>query len=99
MGQIVAGLHLAGPEVAGSIPLTVDFLSRQLKPRPTYIFPMHCSGLAAKVALEEAFGEGCVPTGVGNQVVVEWSPENEKLMHQVQATYSQHLDGPVNFYE
>ena len=85
MGQIVGGLHLAGSELVERIPPTVNFLSRQLRPSPTYILPMHCSGFAAKLALEEAFGEGRVPTGVGNRVVVQGSPESEKFMHA--ATY------------
>jgi 7,8-dihydropterin-6-yl-methyl-4-(beta-D-ribofuranosyl)aminobenzene 5'-phosphate synthase len=32
---------------------------------------MHCSGFAAKVALEKVFGEGCVPAGTGTKIVVE----------------------------
>lgn len=31
---------------------------------------MHCSGFQAKVALEKALGEGCVPAGVGHKVVI-----------------------------
>jgi len=75
--QIIGGLHLAPPEVTDRIPLTVDFLSRQLKPAPTYILPMHCSGFQAKVALEEAFGEGCVPAGVGTKVEVSGSRDDD----------------------
>lgn len=69
--MIVGGLHLAGPELNARIPLTVDFLSRQMRPSPTYILPMHCSGFNAKIALQEAFGEGCVPAGVGLKVEVK----------------------------
>lgn len=69
--QIIGGLHLAGPELVPRIAPTVDFLTRQLKPAPTYILPMHCSGFPVKTALEKAFGEGCVPAGVGMKVRVE----------------------------
>ena len=48
----------------------MDFLAKKLRPAPTYILPMHCSGFDAKVALERAFGEGCVPTGTGVKVDV-----------------------------
>lgn len=67
--QIIGGLHLAGREMASRIPPTVDFL-RNMTPRPTYILPMHCSGFDSKIALQEAFGEGCVPAGVGLKVEV-----------------------------
>ena len=50
--------------------MTVDFLSKQLRPAPTYVLPMHCSGFQAKIALEAAFGEGCVPAGVGLKVEI-----------------------------
>ena len=50
--------------------MTVEFLSKQLRPAPTYVLPMHCSGLHAKIALEAAFGEGCVPAGVGLKVEI-----------------------------
>ena len=46
----------------------MQFLSEQLRPCPTYILPMHCSGFQSKIALEAAFGEGCVPAGVGHKV-------------------------------
>ncbi len=38
---------------------------------------MHCSGFNAKVALESAFGEGCVPAGVGLRVDVVGNQEHE----------------------
>ncbi|PIL34019.1 hypothetical protein GSI_03727 [Ganoderma sinense ZZ0214-1] len=79
--MIVGGLHLAGSDLIERIPPTVDFLANKLRPSPTYVLPMHCSGFAAKVALEEAFGEGCVPAGVGHKVIVEGSPEAENMMH------------------
>lgn len=50
--------------------MTVEFLSKQLRPAPTYVLPMHCSGFQAKIALETAFGEGCVPAGVGLKVEI-----------------------------
>jgi len=50
--------------------MTVDFLSNQLRPSPFYVLPMHCSGFQAKIALEKAFGDGCVPAGVGLKVEV-----------------------------
>jgi len=68
--QIIGGLHLAGQELSYRIPPTVNFLSSQLSPSLTYILPMHCSGFNSKVALQEAFGEGCVPAGVGLKVQI-----------------------------
>jgi 7,8-dihydropterin-6-yl-methyl-4-(beta-D-ribofuranosyl)aminobenzene 5'-phosphate synthase len=32
---------------------------------------MHCSGFNSKVALQEAFGEGCVPAGVGLKIEIK----------------------------
>ncbi|KAG6918714.1 hypothetical protein DXG01_012199 [Tephrocybe rancida] len=66
--MIIGGLHLAGPEFSPRVPPTVEFLSSQLRPAPTYVLPMHCSGFQSKLALEAAFGEGCVPAGVGLKV-------------------------------
>lgn len=73
-------MHLAGSDLIERIPPTVDFLANKLRPSPTYVLPMHCSGFAAKVALEEAFGEGCVPAGVGHKVIVEGGPEAENRL-------------------
>jgi 7,8-dihydropterin-6-yl-methyl-4-(beta-D-ribofuranosyl)aminobenzene 5'-phosphate synthase len=82
--MIIGGLHLAGPELIPRIPQTVQFLTRQLRPAPSYICPMHCSGFQAKVALEEAFGEGCVPLGVGNKIEVRGDKlHDEKLLPPV----------------
>ena len=75
--QIVGGLHLAGPELAGRIRPTVEFLSEDLIPAPTYVLPMHCSGFAAKIALEAALGEGCVPAGVGHKVIISGVPDDD----------------------
>ena len=68
--QIVGGLHLGGPELADRIEPTVNFFANQLRPAPTYILPMHCSGFAVKIALERTFGEGCVPASTGMCVEV-----------------------------
>lgn len=76
--QVIGGLHLAGPEFAPRVPLTVDFLSKKLRPSPTYVLPMHCSGFQSKLALEAAFGEGCVPAGVGMKVDVVGDREHDK---------------------
>jgi 7,8-dihydropterin-6-yl-methyl-4-(beta-D-ribofuranosyl)aminobenzene 5'-phosphate synthase len=73
----VGGLHLAGPELADRIRPTVDFLSEELIPAPAYVLPMHCSGFAAKIALEAALGEGCVPAGVGHRVIISGIPDGD----------------------
>ncbi|KAI0305548.1 metallo-beta-lactamase protein [Multifurca ochricompacta] len=75
--MIVGGLHLAGPELADRIKPTVDFLSKDLIPSPTYVLPMHCTGFSAKIALEAALGEGCVPAGVGHKVVIKGVPNDD----------------------
>ncbi|KAG8902662.1 hypothetical protein FRB99_004278 [Tulasnella sp. 403] len=74
---VIGGLHLAPPETQDRISPTVKFLSESLRPAPTYVLPMHCSGFNAKVALEAALGEGCVPAGVGMRVVVQGDPDTE----------------------
>jgi len=76
--MVIGGLHLAGPEFGPRIPMTVDFLSKNLKPAPMYLLPMHCTGFQAKIALEKAFGEGCVPAGVGLKVDVLGDREHDK---------------------
>ncbi|KZP32912.1 hypothetical protein FIBSPDRAFT_721887, partial [Athelia psychrophila] len=68
---IIGGLHLAGPELAYRIKPTADFFSTQMRPSPTYVLPMHCSGFNCKIALQEALGEACVPAGVGMKVTVD----------------------------
>ena len=78
--QIIGGLHLAGPELAYRIQPTTDFLSRKLRPACTYVLPMHCSGFAAKTALREALGEGCVPAGVGITINVKSDLEAESRL-------------------
>ncbi|KAI6032946.1 metallo-beta-lactamase protein [Pisolithus orientalis] len=68
--MIIGGLHLGSADLASRIAPTVDFLANQLRPSPTYVLPMHCSGFQCKVALDSALGEGCVPAGVGVKVEV-----------------------------
>ena len=68
---MVGGLHLAGPELAPRIAPTVEFLKDQVNPPPTYVLPLHCTGLAAKVALANAFKDGCVAAGVGMRARIE----------------------------
>lgn len=84
--QVIGGLHLAGTELVERIPPTVDFLANKLRPSPTYVLPMHCTGFAAKIALEDALGEACVPAGVGHKVTIPGTPETEQMMHA--PTYS-----------
>ena len=78
--QIIGGLHLAGPELHERIAPTVHFLLNHIRPSPTFILPMHCSGFAAKIALEEVFGEGCVPAGVGICVEIKGDEEGEAFV-------------------
>ncbi|KAF8894949.1 beta-lactamase-like protein [Gymnopilus junonius] len=78
--MVIGGLHLAGPEFGPRIPMTVDFLSNKLRPAPTYVLPMHCSGFQAKLALEKAFGEGCVPAGVGIKFDMLGNKDADKLL-------------------
>ncbi|KAH0589004.1 hypothetical protein H2248_004782 [Termitomyces sp. 'cryptogamus'] len=78
--MVIGGLHLAGPEFSPRIPPTIDFLSTQLRPSPTYVLPMHCSGFQSKIALERAFGEGCVPAGVGLKIKIVGDSAQEKIM-------------------
>ncbi|KAL1724101.1 beta-lactamase-like protein [Schizophyllum commune] len=78
--MIVGGLHLAGGEFAARIPQTVDFLADRLRPSPTYVLPMHCTGFQAKIALEKALGEGCVPTGVGHRVDIVGNREDDERL-------------------
>ncbi|KAJ3806478.1 beta-lactamase-like protein [Lentinula aff. lateritia] len=78
--MIVGGLHLAGDSMAPRIQPTIEWLSKSLRPSPTYILPMHCSGFDAKVALEKAFGEGAVPAGVGIKVEIVADREHDKRL-------------------
>ncbi|KAF5320129.1 hypothetical protein D9611_010275 [Ephemerocybe angulata] len=75
--MIVGGLHLATADLYPRIEPTVKFLSENLRPAPTYVLPMHCTGWKAKIALEEALGEGVVPAGVGHRVEIIGTKEIE----------------------
>lgn len=79
--QVIGGLHLGSADLEPRIAPTVEFLSKKLRPAPTYVLPMHCSGFSVKVALEQALGEGCVPAGVGIVIRAEGNPEMEKSIH------------------
>ncbi|KAJ6499998.1 beta-lactamase-like protein [Mycena vitilis] len=68
--MIIGGLHLAPPDSVDRIEPTISFLSRQIVPAPNFVLPMHCSGFQCKVELEKAFGERCVPAGVGMKIEV-----------------------------
>jgi len=84
IAQVIGGLHLAGPELVPRIPHTVDFLANELRPSPMYVLPMHCSGFQSKIALERAFGDGCVPGGVGMKVEIRGDREGDaKLLPAV----------------
>jgi 7,8-dihydropterin-6-yl-methyl-4-(beta-D-ribofuranosyl)aminobenzene 5'-phosphate synthase len=65
--------------------MTVEFLSETLRPAPTYILPMHCSGFEVKLALEKALGAGCVPAGVGHKIHLESDREIDDRL--LPATY------------
>lgn len=78
--QIIGGLHLASPDLASRIPPTVEFLSQRLRPAPAFVLPLHCSGFQAKIALEKAFGQGCVPAGVGMTIEVLGDVNGEQHM-------------------
>lgn len=41
---------------------------------------MHCTGFEAKVALQQALGEGCVPAGVGIKVDVQGVADDERFL-------------------
>ncbi|KAJ2913080.1 hypothetical protein MD484_g7333, partial [Candolleomyces efflorescens] len=75
--MVVGGLHLASADLYPRIDPTVSFFSESLRPSPTYILPMHCTGWKAKVALEKELGEGVVPTGVGHRVEIQGSREDD----------------------
>ena len=71
---------MATPDLTERIEPTVDFLANKLRPAPTYILPMHCSGFACKIALEQALGEGCVPAGTGIRAVIEGDRKLDERM-------------------
>ncbi|BEI84996.1 hypothetical protein CcaverHIS002_0503970 [Cutaneotrichosporon cavernicola] len=68
--QVVGGLHLI-PVETQPVAETVEFLATKVHPRPQWIVPLHCTGFAPRAALAEAFGDRCVPSGVGIKVVVQ----------------------------
>ncbi|KAH8078045.1 beta-lactamase-like protein [Cristinia sonorae] len=76
--MVIGGLHLATPDLVDRIEPTVQFLADKVRPAPTYVLPMHCTGFQAKAALEKALGEGCVPAGTGIRVEVTGDGEVEK---------------------
>jgi len=78
--MVIGGLHLAPPDHVVRIQPTIEFLSRQLRPAPTYILPLHCTGFEAKVALANEFGQGCVPGGVGMKIEVKGDAASEERM-------------------
>ncbi|KAG8864065.1 hypothetical protein FRB96_006938 [Tulasnella sp. 330] len=78
--MIIGGLHLASDDLTPRIAPTVHFLSKSLRPAPTYVLPMHCTGFNAKIALEAALGEGCVPAGTGISVLVQGDAASENMV-------------------
>ena len=78
--MVIGGLHLGGPKPAPRVAPTVDFLAQRMRPSPTYVLPMHCTGFNAKIALEEVLGEGCMPTGIGNVVAAQGDAEADKKL-------------------
>lgn len=80
--MVVGGLHLVPIEVQ-PVTETVDFLSRRILPRPDWILPLHCTGMQPRAQLVNAFGEKCIPAGVGMKVVVDGDEEREGAMDEV----------------
>lgn len=78
--QIIGGLHLGTPDLYERIAPTVEFLAKKLRPSPTYVLPMHCTGFDAKVALHDALGEGCIPAGTGVRVEIAGDRAMEERM-------------------
>ena len=66
---VMGGFHLAGgPGVEGRVGATVTDL-RELN--PSVIFPGHCTGWKAKMALAQAFPDRVQPAVVGGKYVFE----------------------------
>ncbi|KAF7361803.1 7, 8-dihydropterin-6-methyl-4-(Beta-D-ribofuranosyl)-aminobenzene-5'-phosphate synthase [Mycena venus] len=78
--MIIGGLHLAPPDLAERMEPTISFLSSKITPAPNFVLPMHCSGFQCKLELEKAFGDGCVPAGVGMKVDVLGDREFDKRL-------------------
>jgi len=68
--MVLGGFHLIGEGVVDRIEATVNYIANEIKPRPRYVVPLHCTGFAGKIALANALGEGCVPGGVGHRIEV-----------------------------
>jgi 7,8-dihydropterin-6-yl-methyl-4-(beta-D-ribofuranosyl)aminobenzene 5'-phosphate synthase len=81
--MVVGGLHLVPVEVQ-PVRETVDFLSRRIRPQPDWILPLHCTGMAPRAQLINAFGEKCIPAGVGMKVVVNGDPEKDVTLDDVE---------------
>lgn len=80
--MVVGGLHLVPVEVQ-PVDETVDFLVRRVQPRPDWVLPLHCTGMAPRAKLVNAFGEKCVPAGVGMKVVVDGDDAREAALDDV----------------
>lgn len=80
--MVVGGLHLVPVEVQ-PVDETVDFLVRRVRPQPDWVLPLHCTGMAPRAKLVAAFGNKCVPAGVGMKVVVEGDEAREAELDEV----------------
>lgn len=65
--MVLGGLHLGGKDMAYRIAPTVAFLADL---HPAFVLPLHCTGLAARVAMVNALGDACVAGGVGMKIDV-----------------------------
>jgi len=81
--MVVGGLHLVPVEVQ-PVNETIDFLARRVSPRPDWILPLHCTGMAPRAKLTNEFGEKCIPAGVGIKVVVDGDEGREKALDEVE---------------
>lgn len=66
---------------------SVKFMAESMRPSPTYVLPMHCTGFDAKVALRGAMGEACVPASTGMNVVVQGDAALEDRLYQPTITF------------
>lgn len=85
--MVVGGLHLV-PTRQQPVKETVDFISRRVQPTPTYVLPLHCTGLEPRAKLREAMGDAIVPAGVGMRVVVEASAPGEECVKDGKVGYT-----------
>ncbi|KAL1411637.1 hypothetical protein Q8F55_002601 [Vanrija albida] len=81
--MVVGGFHLV-PVEQQPVKETVDFLARRLQPRPEYVLPLHCTGLAPRAALRNALGDACIAAGVGMKVVVTGDEAAEAALDAVE---------------